>query len=68
MGILLICVSAVRRMSVILCLFLLMHGGGYVLGSARQGDAFTLRAASELDVCGVGRISAGTRNALSRPR
>ena len=27
--------------------FYWMHGGGYVMGSARQGDAFTLRAASE---------------------
>ena len=33
--------------------FYWMHGGGYVLGSARQGDAFTLRAASELGMFAV---------------
>ena len=34
-------------------IFYWMHGGGYVLGSARQGDAFTLRAASELGMFAV---------------
>ena len=33
--------------------FYWMHGGGYVLGSARQGDLFTLRAASELGMLAV---------------
>ena len=34
-------------------IFYWMHGGGYVLGSARQGDVFTLRAASELGMFAV---------------
>ena len=34
-------------------IFYWMHGGGYVMGSARQGDAFTLRAASELGMFAV---------------
>ena len=34
-------------------IFYWMHGGGYVLGSARQGDLFTLRAASELGMFAV---------------
>ena len=33
--------------------FYWMHGGGYVMGSARQGDAFTSRAASELKMFAV---------------
>ncbi len=33
--------------------FYWMHGGGYVMGSARQGDAFTLRAASQLGMFAV---------------
>ena len=33
--------------------FYWIHGGGYVLGSARQGDAFTVRAASELGMFAV---------------
>ncbi|MAK11097.1 MAG: alpha/beta hydrolase [Rhizobiales bacterium TMED83] len=33
--------------------FYWMHGGGYVLGSARQGDAFTLRAAGALGMFAV---------------
>ena len=33
--------------------FYWIHGGGYVMGSARQGDLFTLRAASELGMLAV---------------